>query len=119
MVFATSLAVLLAAGWPQFGRDPAHTGKTQVVGQRLRVLAASVVIDPFTDTERALFGDDLLVHYAVPLIDGNDIFVEIKGGMYTAGNWATQTWGVQALRWDGMTLTPRWTAMSDWKPAPF
>lgn len=114
-----ALALLLASAWPQFGRDASHSGKTLVPGQPLRVLAASVVIDPFTEAERALFGDDLLVHYAVPLIDGDDVFVEIKGGTYTAGNWATQTWGVQAFRWQSSVLTPRWTVVSDWKPVPF
>ncbi len=113
------LATLLLATWPQFGRDSAHTGRTTVAGQPLQKVLATVVIDPFVETERGLFGEDLLVHYAVPIIDGDDIFVEVKAGIYTTGNWATQSWNVQAFRWDGSRLVPRWAAASDWTPPPF
>jgi hypothetical protein len=119
MHFATAASLLLAAAWPQFGRDSAHTGTAQVAGQSLRVVAATIQMDPFTDIQRAVSGDDLLVHYATPLIDGDDVFVEIKGGTYTVGNWSTQTWGVQAFRWQGSNLVPRWTVFSDWQPVPF
>lgn len=119
MHFTTALTLLFAAAWPQFGRDPGHTGAAEVAGQPLQFVAATIVMDPFTDIERAAFGDDLLVHYAAPLIDGDDVYVEIKTGNYTVGNWATQTWGVQAFRWQGSTLTPRWTVFSDWRPVPF
>ena len=111
-------SLLFATGWLQFGHDPAHTGAVAVNAQRMQTVIASVVMDPFVVQEEMYYGDDLLVHYAAPLMDGDDVFVEIKGGAFTAGNWSTQTWGVQALRWDGNKLTPRWTAFSDWKPAP-
>jgi hypothetical protein len=119
MHFATAVALLLAITWPQFGRDSAHTGKTDVAGQPLQKVLVAVVMDPFVSTERALFGDDLLVHYAVPIIDGDDVFVEVKAGVYTPRVWETQTWGVQAFRWEGSRLVQRWTATSDWKPVPF
>ena len=118
MHFAAA-ALVLAAAWPQFGRDGTHTGAAPNAGQPLQVVAASVVIDPFADFERSVMGDDLFAHYATPLIDGDDVFVEIKGGSYTVGNWSTQTWGVQALRWQGSALVSRWTVFSDWKPVPF
>ena len=119
MPFATALSLLLAIAWPQFGRDPGHTGTTTVAGQPLQKVVASIVIDPFADVERAFSGDDLFVHYAVPLIDGDDVFIELKGGTFTINDWSTQTWGVQAFRWQGSVLTRRWTVMSDWKPVPF
>src|SRR6266852_509644 len=119
MHFATALTVLFAAAWPQFGRDPGHTGTAEVAGQPLQVRVAKITIDPFADIERANSGDDLFVHYATPLIDGDDVFVEIKGGNYTVGNWRTQAWGVQAFRWQGSTLSPRWIVFSDWSPVPF
>jgi hypothetical protein len=119
MHFATAATLLLAVAWPQFGRDSGHTGAAPVAGQPLQVLAAAIVMDPFADFERSIMRDDLLVHYATPLIDGDDVFVEIKGGIYTVDDWSTQTWGVQALRWQGSTLSPRWTVVSDWKPVPF
>jgi outer membrane protein assembly factor BamB len=84
----------------------------------LDVILADVVLDPFVEIERTLQGNNLLVHYAVPLIDGDDVFVELKGGTYTAGDWSTQTWSVRAFRWQGPSLVERWTALSDWKPVP-
>ncbi|MDQ6800222.1 MAG: hypothetical protein M3041_05230 [Acidobacteriota bacterium] len=119
MHFITAAILLLAAAWPQFGRDSGHGGAAPNSGQPLQVVAASVVMDPFADFERAIMGNDLFVHYATPLIDGDDVFVEIKGGTYTINDWSTQTWGVQALRWQGSKLTSRWTVFSDWKPVPF
>src|SRR5947208_1138650 len=43
MHFAAVL--VLAAAWPQFGRDATHTGAAPNVGQPLQVVAASVVMD--------------------------------------------------------------------------
>src|SRR5438105_2074468 len=114
--FAT---ILLAVAWPQFGRDATHSGNTPVAGQPLQTLVASMIIEPFSEVEQVGQGEVLLVHYAVPLIDGDDVFVAVKGGTYTIGDWSTQTWGVQAYRWQGSTLTRRWTFVSDWKPVPF
>src|SRR6266581_310218 len=119
MPLATVAALLLAAAWPQFGRDATHTGAAPNAGQQLQVVAASIPMDPFADFERSIMGDDLFVHYATPLIDGDDVFVEIKGGTYTINDWSTQRWGVQAWRRQGGTLTQRWTRMSDWRPVPF
>ena len=118
MHFAAT-ALILAAAWPQFGRDGTHTGAAPNAGQRLQSVAAAIPMDPFADAEMSIMGHDLFIHYATPLIDGDDVFVETKGGTYTGFNWATQTWGVQAWRWQSGTLTRRWTAMSTWKPVPF
>jgi hypothetical protein len=114
-----AVALVLAATWPQFGRDATHNGASPNVGQRLEAVVASIVMDPFADFERSIMGDDLFVHYATPLIDGDDVFVEIKGGTYTINNWSTQRWGVQAWRWQNGTLVHRWTTMSNWRPVPF
>jgi len=112
-----ALALLLA--WPQFGRDSSHTGNTTVPGQPFQAVLAKVTMDPFVEIERELFGDDLFVHYAAPIIDGDDVFVEVKAGTYTQNNWSTQTWAVRAYRWQRSTLVERWTTASDWKPVPF
>jgi hypothetical protein len=114
-----ALILLLAATWPQFGRDAAHTGYTSVPGQPFRAVLAAVTMDPFVEIERKLMGADLLIHYASPIIDGDDVFVEVKAGTYTATIWSTQTWGIQAYRWEGSKLVARWTTMSSWKPVPF
>lgn len=116
MTIATA-ALLLAASWPQFGRDAAHTGRAAVSALPMQKVLASVVMDPFVAAEMQFFGSDLLVHYASPIIDGDNVYLEIKGGAFT-GNWATETFGVQALQWRGSQLVPRWTTMTDWKPVP-
>ncbi|HEY6842711.1 MAG TPA: hypothetical protein VI391_00970 [Thermoanaerobaculia bacterium] len=82
-------------------------------------MLASVVMDPFVGAELAYYQTDLYVHYASPVIDGNDVFLEIKRGSFTPGNWSTQRWGVQALRWQSGQLVPRWTTMTDWTPVPY
>ncbi|HEY8132008.1 MAG TPA: hypothetical protein VII12_08960 [Thermoanaerobaculia bacterium] len=114
-----ALTLLFAANWPQFGRDAAHTGNTNVPGQPFRTVLAQVTMDPFVEMERKLFGADLLVHYAAPIIDGDDVYVEVKAGTFTPFNWSTQRWGIQAYRWQESKLVLRWTTMSDWKPVPF
>jgi hypothetical protein len=112
-------SLLLAAAWPQFGHDPQHTGAVQVSGQPMLGVLASVVMDPFVSQETAVSGEDLLVHYATPIVDGDDVFVAVKSGTYTPGDWSTQKWGVQAWRWEGGRLVRRWTTMSEWKPVPY
>src|ERR1700720_3489391 len=84
----------------------------------MQIVLASVQMDPFVSQEEAFYGEDLLVHYATPIVDGDDVFIEVKSGAFRAGNWSTQSWGVQALRWQGGRLVARWTTMSDWKPVP-
>src|ERR1700686_4476211 len=111
MKIATALIALCAssasAAWPQFGRDPGHSGSAPVAGQSLRLVLAQIVIDPFAAQETSGTGGSLLIHYAPPLIDGNDVFVELKSGSFTA-NWQTQSWSVQAFRWSGNQLSARW-----------
>jgi outer membrane protein assembly factor BamB len=121
MKIATVLMALAASGafaaWPQFGRDSGHSGSAPVTAQPLRLMLAQIVMDPFAAQEISMSGGSLLTHYAAPLIDGNDVFVEVKSGSFTA-NWQTQSWTVQALRWNGNQLAARWIVASDWKPVP-
>ena len=84
MKIATALLVCAvasagSASWPQFGRDPQHTGSTPVTAQSISKVLAQIVIDPFVSDEVSP-GGSLFVHYAAPLIDGNDLFVELKSG---------------------------------------
>ncbi|PYQ35379.1 MAG: hypothetical protein DMF57_03320 [Acidobacteria bacterium] len=118
MKIATALLALLTASnvmaaWPQFGRDPAHTGTAPVTGQPFRVVLAQIVMDPFAQSSVG----SLLTHYGVPIIDGANVYVEVKSGTFS-GNWQTLTWNVQAFRWNGPTLQARWITSSDWKPVP-
>jgi outer membrane protein assembly factor BamB len=111
-------SLLFAAAWPQFGHDPQHTGAVAVSGEPMLAVLASVVMDPFVSQETAATGDDLLVHYATPIVDGDDVFVVVKSGTFTPGDWSTQRWGVEALRWHAGRLQQRWVTMSEWKPVP-
>ena len=118
MKIATALLALLTASnvmaaWPQFGRDPAHTGTAPVTGQPFRVVLAQIVMDPFAQSSVG----SLLTHYGVPIIDGANVYVEVKSGTFS-GNWQTLTWNVQAFRWNGPSLQARWITSSDWKPVP-
>ena len=111
-------SLLFAAAWPQFGHDSQHTGAVAVNGEPMLAVLASVVMDPFVSQEQGT-GQDLLVHYATPIVDDDDIFVVVKSGTFTPGNWSTQSWGVEALRWQGGRLHQRWMTMSNWKPVPY
>jgi outer membrane protein assembly factor BamB len=119
--------------WNQWGGGPSHDGQVCVDGQRGLRMLARFVVDPFAPQISAEFGDNLPVHYPVPLVDGDDnVFVLRKGGNYVScdppgsGQPAPcgsatidqQTWTLRALRWRHGQLTERWTFTSDWKPVP-
>src|SRR5262249_18702186 len=102
------------------------------VGQAPSALLADIVYDPFVEAEKAETGGSLLVHYAVPLLDGNDVYMEFKTGAYVPCQapgsgmpfpcgpdaWGTQIWNVEKLTWRDGGLVPAWTFQSDWKPEP-
>lgn len=105
--------------WSQWGGNAQHGGATAAVGQPARRILADVLYDPFVAAEKKGSGD-LLVHYQVPILSGNDVFMSLKGGEFTgAESWETQTWSESRLRWVGRRLVPQWTFASDWKPVPF
>jgi hypothetical protein len=86
------MAAAFADGWPQWMQNPQHTGFLNVVGQNLNRILANIVYDPLVPDEQAKSGGDLLAHYQVPLVEGNDVYMESKAGSYTVGSYATQTW---------------------------
>src|SRR6266571_4767978 len=102
--------------WPQWAQNPQHTGFLNVNGQNLNKILANIVYDPLVPDEQALNDGDLLAHYQVPLVDGNDVYMESKAGSYTAGTYATQTWHQNKFTWQGNTLVKVWTFDSDWVP---
>jgi hypothetical protein len=111
-----------AQEWPQWGQNQRHTGTSTAVGQTAGHILDSMVYDPFAAQEQAdpFTGNDLLVHYQAPLIDGNDVYMEFKTGTYTGlDHWETQIWNEKKLRWQGGHLATQWSFESDWKPAPF
>ena len=104
---------LHADGWPQFGRDAAHSGRVAQGAQPLQRIFADIEYDPFVPIELQLGGGDLFVHYQVPLVDGDDVFMEFKSGTFGA-----QRWSIHRLHWENGTLADKWTAPSDWEPLP-
>jgi outer membrane protein assembly factor BamB len=114
--------------WLQWGGDHAHAGAACSAGQPMARTVTKVVIDPFAAMETADSDGDLLVHYQVPLLDGDNVYTMTKAGTYTtcnprSGECAylrnTQVWAERALRWEGDQLVERWMFASDWKPEPF
>ncbi len=110
-----------AQEWPQWGHDPQHTGRVNFLGQVAAQILDDVVYDPFVEAEKIDSGEGvLLVHYQVPLIDGNNIYMEFKSGTFTdAQHWETQIWNEKRLRWQGNHLVEQWSFQSDWDPPPF
>lgn len=120
-----------ACSWEQWGRSAGHDGATCAHGQPLERALAHLDYDPFLAGEIADGRGDLLVHYQVPLIAGDDIYMLEKAGTYTPCTFGpddeelcdlyrleTQVWTEKRYRWDGDDLVARWTFASDWKPVP-
>ena len=109
-------SLAMAAGWPQWAHDQQHTGFINVSGQSLNTILANIVYDPLVPDEMAARGDELLVHYQTPLVDGNDVYMESKSGTYSTSSYSTQRWHQNKFTWQGGQLVPVWTFDSDWVP---
>jgi len=121
-----------AQEWTQPGSGPEHRGAAVAPGQPLTAILADLLYDPFVPLETAESGGSLLVHYAVPLLDGSDAYMEFKSGSYIPcflpgtgfpfpcgpDAWASQIWNVRKLVWENGALTTAWSFESDWKPVP-
>ena len=106
------------AQWLQWGRDPQHTGVTSSVAQPPATILDSIRYDPFVEDEVFAGGGDLFAHYQAPLVDGDDVFMEFKSGVFNAADWRTQTWNIADLRWVNGKLVQQWMTPTDWKAAP-
>jgi len=121
------------SGWPQWGRNQRHEGSVRAEGQAVTSILADLIYDPFAAAEARDTGGNLLVHYQVPLLQGNDVFMEFKTGRFIecdppgSGNpppgeddcgqsaWNTQIWTEKRLHWEEGHLVEKWTFQSDWK----
>src|SRR5216683_6054 len=119
--------------WPQWGQNQEHQSFVSTVGQPTTSILADVIYDPFTAAEERDTGGDLLVHYQVPILAGEDVFMEFKSGRFIECNppgsgippdgeaecgiaaWNSQTWNQKRLHWEGGNLVEKWTFQSDWK----
>src|SRR5437763_5268313 len=88
-----------AQDWPQWGRTSQHDGAAGVTASGLERIEATMVIDPLVNAEKKADDGDLLVHYPVPLVDGDDVYLIEKGGVFTShATPETQTWSVKNVR---------------------
>jgi hypothetical protein len=116
---AQTLAAATPSGpdWPQWGLNPQHTlFDGGVVGQPLNQNAVILQYDFNIAAEKAdpNAQGTLLVHYQVPLVDGNDVYVESKDGTYSNSTYSTQKWHQNKYTWQGGTLVKVWTFNTDW-----
>lgn len=111
----TPTTIAIGAGWPQWAQNPQHTSTIGVAGQTPARILANIVYDPLVPQEQAANYNELVVHYQVPLIDGNDVYMEFKSGAYSPASYATQTWGENKFSWRNGSLVQQWSYASDWK----
>jgi uncharacterized protein (TIGR03437 family) len=109
----TTIAV--GTGWPQWAQNQQHTSSADVAGQSLNEILANIIYDPLVAQEQAANYNELVAHYQVPLIDGNDVYMEFKSGTYSASSFATQSWGENKFTWQYGKLVQQWEYASDWK----
>jgi hypothetical protein len=122
--------------WTQWGQNAAHVGQACVRGQQPTRILDHLVYDPFEFQEMSQTFGALLVHYQVPLNDGNGNFYMLqKGGTYTPcdppdsdtpapcgldpENIAQEIWAEKKYhRTPGGSFEEAWSFASDWKPFP-
>jgi hypothetical protein len=103
--------------WAQWGLNPQHSlDLANTVAQPLNKNLVNIIYDPLVPQEQAdpNTGGTLLVHYQVPLIDGNDVFIESKAGVYSNNTYSTQTWHQNKYTWQEGKFVKVWTFDTDW-----
>lgn len=100
--------------WAQWNQNPQHTGNIALAGQNLGHILAEIVYDPLAAPEQQAEGE-LLSHYQVPLVQGNDVFMSFRSGSFDPNNNATESWGETRYSWQANQLAPVWSYTSDWK----
>jgi len=118
----TTLSAQRGANWPQWGQNPQHTGTINVVGQSIDQKLADIVYDAFVPDEQAFTGGALDAHYQVPILDGQDVFMEFKTGSFPQSAddpFQFEIWHEKRLHWQDGRLEEKWDFQSDWKSLPF
>lgn len=133
--------------WTQLGQNAAHTGGACAPAQGFTSVLASVTFDPFVaqevlDAEVQNGHAALNVHFQAPLVSGDDVYLETKGGTYTGCTtfltdaqgftipqssdggpcgqdaWDSQVWSEAYYHWESGALVKVASFDSDWKPLP-
>ena len=103
--------------WPQWAQNAQHTDfLNTTVGQPLNQNAFNIIYDFNIAAEKAdpNAAGGLDVHYQVPLVDGNDVFIESKDGTYSNNTYSTQRWHQNKYTWSGSNFVKVWTFNTDW-----
>ncbi len=106
-----------AQDWPQWALNPQHTEfLSKTTGQPLNQNLVNIIYDFNTAGEKAdpNAAGGLDIHYQVPLIDGNDVFIESKDGAYSNNTYSTQKWHQNKYTWQGNSFVKVWTFDTDW-----
>ena len=115
---------------PQWGQNPQHTGFLSAPSQSLQAKLSDQIFDPFTSQEIAESDGALLMHYQVPLVNGNNVYMMFKTGTYNScvppgsgqpfpcgpNDWNTEIWNETDLQWQNGQLVPVWNFATDWTP---
>ncbi|MGZ3427310.1 MAG: hypothetical protein ACXVCV_11710, partial [Polyangia bacterium] len=117
-------------GWTQWSQSGSHSGQVCVAAQQPSHVLQTLTVDPFAAAKTLVEGD-LLVHYQVPLVVGDDVYTLHKLGTYdvpcakspdgsevACHAWDSQIWTEERWSWSGSKLEFQWSAGSDWKPVP-
>jgi hypothetical protein len=133
--------------WTQLGQNAAHTGTACAPAQGFNSVLATITLDPFVTQEvldaKAQNGQAALsVHYQAPLVSGDDVYLETKGGIYTGCTkfvtdgqgftipessdggpcgqdaWGSQVWSEAHYHWESGALVQVASFESDWTPEP-
>ena len=101
---------------PQWGLNPKHTLFFDVIGQPLNRNLVSITYDFNTAREKAdpNSGGGLDVHYQVPLVGNEDVFIESKGGKYSKHTYSIQKWHQNKYTWRNGNFVKSWTFDTDW-----
>ncbi|HEX3579394.1 MAG TPA: hypothetical protein VHY33_12590 [Thermoanaerobaculia bacterium] len=114
-LFALTIALSAVTGnaqWSQFAGNSGHTGNVTMLAQPLGHVLADIFYDPFLSSAPGA------IHYAVPLLDGDDVFMAFKEELIIGPFEGVPTWGVQRFQWENGKLVQKWSAGTDWAPVP-
>jgi len=112
VTFALAVAAAANAQWSQFAANPRHTGNADTLAQPLGRVMADIFYDPFLESSPEA------IHYAVPLLDGDDVFMAYKEDLIIGPFEGVANWGVKRFRWENGNLVQKWVSATDWAPVP-
>jgi hypothetical protein len=102
------------ASWPQWAQNPQHTGFIHITSQPPNNRLAEITYDPFVRLEQREDFGLLVVHYQVPLTEGNHAYMEFKTGKWIVchpryawlqgaacgpNTWDKEIWNEKRLDW--------------------